>query len=527
MSVPSRPPLPSAPRARCPRRTPPTRAFLGLLVLVSLIAGGGAVQAMGPATGPSVPATGFPGTWLTQAPTPPAAPVPGAPAPGAPPPEAPPPMPSREPLGAPTAIRPFPTPAPVVGRELSLEEAITIALENQPSIRVRLAEYAAARYRVNQALAPLFPQLGFSAGAFRSRDHLSGSPSSVSPSSPTTRSGTSYTTTASAGFSVEQRIFDFGKTGAATEAARSRAQSSGEVVEVERDEIVLAVKDAYLNLLFAKRLVLVNEAALDRANLNLRSARGFFDVGTRPKSDVTRAEVDVANARVDLIRALNAVNLFRVALNTAMGIAINTPTEVKDILVYEQFPIDRDALVGEALRRRAEYRQARFNAEAAEADVRRAFRDFFPELFGVGSHGLARTDGRTDVRSDSWEAGLELRWSIFDGGNRIARHQEAKALVEAVQATVRTLELSIWQEVEQAHIALVEAEERIGAAQKAVESAQENFRLSQGRFDAGVGTIIELTDAQLALTQAQSGEALALRDFRIGIARLERALGRR
>jgi outer membrane protein len=523
MIVPSHPALHTALRARCSRSTPTARALpLGLLVLVSVIAAGGAAQAMGPAAAPSVPATAFPGPWLTQAPTPPTAPVPGTPAPGAPPPEAAPPMPSREPLGAPPDIRPFPAPPPVVDREVSLEEAIAIALENQPSIRVRLAEYAAARYRVDQAVAPLFPQLGFSAGVFRSRDHLS-----VSPPSVTSRSGTTYTTAANAGFSLEQRIFDFGKTGAATEAARSRAEFSREVVEVERDAIVLAVKEAYFNLLFNKRLVLVTEAALDRANLNLRSARGFFDVGTRPKSDVTRAEVDVANARVDLIRAVNAVNLSRVALNTAMGIAINTPTEVRDILVYEQFPVDRDALVSEALRRRAEYRQARFNTEAADADVRRAFRDFFPELFGVGTHGIARSDARTDVRSDSWEAGIELRWSIFDGGAKIARQQEAKALLEAVQASVRTLELSIWQEVEQAHIGLVEAEERIGAAQKAVESAQENFRLSQGRFDAGVGTIIELTDAQLALTQAEANEALALRDFRIAIARLERALGRR
>ena len=87
---------------------------------------------------------------------------------------------------------------------------------------------------------------------------------------------------------------------------------------------------------------------------------------------------------------------------------------------------------------------------------------------------------------------------------------------------MRDTELTIWQQVEQAYVNLISAEEQIGAAQKAVESAQENFRLSQGRFDAGVGTIIELTDAQLALTQAQSTQAQALTDYRLAIAQLER-----
>jgi len=95
------------------------------------------------------------------------------------------------------------------------------------------------------------------------------------------------------------------------------------------------------------------------------------------------------------------------------------------------------------------------------------------------------------------------------------------------KARVRDTELQVWQNVEQSYLNLGEAEERIGAAQKAVESAEENYQLARGRFDAGVANIIELTDAQLALTQAQSDQAQALSDYRIGIARLERALGRR
>jgi outer membrane protein len=447
------------------------------------------------------------------------------------------PMAPRQPLAAPPGVRAFPTPEEVAGRELTLGEAVRISLDNAPAILQRFGEYAAAQQRIDQAFSAMLPQLsllGRAVWAEEQRRFFSSTGSSL---------GTTHTspTPASGRLSASQLLWDFGKTWAATDAAKANSDSAREQVELQKDLIVLAVKESYFLQLLSSRLVVVSAQAVDRAELNLKSAKGFFDVGTRPKFDVTRAEVDVANARVNLIRAQNAVSLARIGLNQAMGIAINAPTRIKDILAYEPIPFDRDTLVAEAFRQRPEYKQARLRADAAEATVRQNFRDFFPGLFGVGSVGAGRNDfnvrgtgtstfapgGVSSLEQKDWELGLELRWDIFDGGNKIARYREAKSLLEASQAGVRDTELQIWQQVEQAHVNVVEAEERIGAAQKAVESAQENFRLSQGRFDAGVGTIIELTDAQLALTQAQATEAQALSDYRIAIARLERALARR
>ena len=337
---------------------------------------------------------------------------------------------------------------------------------------------------------------------------------------------------------ASQLLFDFGRTWAAKDVAKSSAEALKEVLEAQKLDISQLVKTQYYTLLLSKRLVEVNVTALDRAEVNLRSAQGFFQVGTQPKSFVTRAEVDVANGRVNVIRAQNAVSLARVALNTAMGIAVNAPTEVKDTLAYQQFPMDRDALVarGDA-RTGPEYRQVKAQADAADAFVRQTFRDFFPNLFGSGTYGVTGVTGfpASGSRSTSgfmdsgneWQVGLSLNWSIFDGGGKIARYKEAKANLEASQARVRDTELQVWQSVEQSYLNLGEAEERIGAARKAVESAEENYQLARGRFDAGVANIIELTDAQLALTQAQSTEAQALSDYRIAIANLERSLGRR
>ncbi len=419
--------------------------------------------------------------------------------------------------GQPPAGAPPAPPSPVAGRVLTLQEAVQIALERQPQIHARVGDYEAARARVAQALSPLLPQLGSSWVAQRDqtvsqRIALGGR----------LQTDFDWETSNTLKGTLSQKLFDFGKTFAATDQAKANAASSREDLETQKDLIVLAVKESYFTLLFSKRLVVVNQEAVARAELNLKSARGFFEVGTRPKFDVTRAEVDLANAQLALIQARNAVRLSRVQLNTAMGVTVDAPTEVQDILTYEAFAVDQPQLLGEALKGRPEYRQVKARVEAAEAGVRQAFRDFFPDLTGSAFVGTTRAD-----MNEIWELAITLNWNIFDGGNKIARHKEAKANLDAARARVRAAELSIWQEVEQAHLNLIEGEQRIQVARKAVESAQENFRIAQGRFDAGVGTIIELTDAQLTLTQAQSNEAKALIDYRTAIARLERALGRR
>ncbi len=489
---------------------------------------------------------------LADAQTPP--PAPTSPAPTTPAPATPPPATPMPTTPAPVITTPPMTPAPVaapppgppvitgpgargpldrvLGKSLTQEEAVAIALETQPSIQARLSDYLAAAYRVDQAFSPLLPQLTGSATLARTQSAIStttsrsvlvgGSVVSVPGRDQTVTSIRDPSENTTMRVSLSQLIFDFGKTFASTDAARRLAEQAQEDVELQRQLVTQTVKESFTNINFAQRLIRVQEQAVERANLNLRSARGFFEVGTRPKSDVARAEVDVANARVDLIRAQNAERLARVALNTAMGIPADTPTVVQDNLVYQPLTIDRTQLIGRALAQRPEYKQVKLRVSEAEARARRAFRDFFPDITGTGFYGATRFD-----MNEIWEVAVQLSWTLFDGGNRIARFRESKVNVEAAQSRVKASELDISREVEQAYITVSESSERIQAAQVAVASAQENFRLAQGRFDAGVGTILELTDAQLALTQAQNTEAQALADYRIAVVRLERALGQR
>jgi outer membrane protein len=470
------------------------------------------------------PPTPPPTTTPSPAPMPPATPPAGPPATTQPLIITPPPgsavAPSVPAPGTPVMER-------VLGRALSVEEAVGIALETQPAIQQRLADYQAAASRVDQVFSPLLPQLTGLVTTARSQTQV-GRPGSQRPGlDPRTSAFTVTTITpfsegTRATVTLSQKIFDFGKTFATTEAARRLAEVAQEDVELQRQAVTFLVKQNFILINFAQRLIRVQEQSLERADLNLRSARGFFEVGTRPKSDVARAEVDVANARVDLIRARNAERVARAALNTAMGIPVDTPTQVQDILFYQKIELDSKQLQAQALAQRPEYKQVRLRVAQTEAQLRRANRDFLPDVTGTGTYGGIRND-----LNEVWEVGVALTWTLFDGGNMIAQVREKRALVESARAQVKVTELNIAQEVEQTYLVVNEAQERIAASQTAVASAQENFRLAQGRFDAGVGTILELTDAQLFLTQAQNTEAQALADYRVALAALERATGRR
>src|SRR6266852_5238813 len=315
---------------------------------------------------------------------------------------------------------PVPPTTRAIGRVLTLDACIAIALEAQPLIQATLYDYAAARARVREAFAPLLPQLAGAATATRSSSTV------LSTSATTSRAVTvpinrQLSDTFLAQVQLSQLLFDFGKTLAATQVARKLAEVSAEGVELQRQLITLTVKEAYTNILLAQRLIRVQEQALERAELNLTSAKGFLDVGTQPLSTVVRAEVDVANAKVDLINARNALRTARVALNTAMAVEASTATEIRDNLEYEPVTLDRAALRTEALRQSPEYRQAKLQSSAAEASFRAASRNFLPDISGTGSYG-----GTQPQLNPTWTVGLAFSWTLFDGGNRVAAYDEAK-----------------------------------------------------------------------------------------------------
>jgi outer membrane protein len=446
---------------------------------------------------------------ITPAPVTPTPPAPAAPSPPSPP---LPPLPEPPPdLSAPLPSSPG---------ALTLQDTITQALENQPEVLARLKDYDAARFRVDEAMSVLLPQLTAVSSATKSQSVIVQTTPSTGVTSVFT-SNREFQQTFNAQLQFSQVLFDFGQNGAAVQAARKTADASLSDYANQRLQLSDTVKEAYTNINLARHLIAVAQQSLDRARLNLESARGLADVGAQPYFVVTRAEVDVANAEVALIQARNAEEVARVALNTAMGIAVDTPTEVQDNLIYEPVNLDSALLHETALAQRPEYRQAKLRADAFRAVVRQWERSFLPTISGNSFFG-----GSTTSLNQAWAATLSMTWRLFDGGNIIASLREAKANLAAAELRIKATALTVAQQVEQARVNVREAAQRIEAAKAAVASARETYRLALGRFEVRVGTILELTDAQLALTQAQQTQAQALADYRIGLARLDLAVGR-
>jgi outer membrane protein TolC len=418
---------------------------------------------------------------------------------------------------------------------LSLPDAVALALRQHPTIRAAQQGRTAAEARIPQARSAYFPRLDWITAFTRRQLTTSGRATGTPTVDPVTGDpvvsveppGETDVTIRSSTFSTElearQLIFDFGKTRAIVDEARAGLRLSEGELERIRELIVLNAKQAYYQLLQARRLVGVADAQVARAELNLRSARGFFDVGTKPKSDVTRAEVEVANARVAQIRARNNVRLAETSLANALGLEATTAVQVEDVLGFEPVPVDPQLLRTEALTNRPELLQAAARVDAARAQLAGARARFLPDLAASGSYGGA---GEDFSLKEQWAVGISLGWNLFEGFFSVYRVRETEALLEVSRANYETLELQVRLEVEQAVIAVVEAAERVAATEVALESARENLRLAQGRYDAGVGTILDLTDAQFALTNAEADQVRALTDHKVGLAVVDRAVGR-
>jgi TolC family type I secretion outer membrane protein len=416
------------------------------------------------------------------------------------------------------AQRPAPEPvrriSPTPGQLLTLSDAIDLALRQHPTLRSGQEARNAAAARVPQAQSAYYPRL----------DVVGSGGSSKVFSSTQGRSFQSDST--SAVVQGRQLLSDFGKTGALVDETRANVRVADAELERLREVVVLNVRQSYYTVLQNRRLVWVAEASLARAELNLRSARGFFEVGTKPKSDVTKAEVEVANARVALIRARNAVRLAETSLANALGLEATAAFEVEDILGYEPTTVDAGTLLAEALANRPELAQARARLEAARAQLAGARAGYWPDLTLNGSYGASSGDALVGVDGfalpafgETWSIAATLSWNLFQGFFTTNRIRETTALVEVARANFETFELQVRLEVEQAYIALA-------ATEKAVESARENLRLAQGRYDAGVGTILDLTEAQLALTNAEADQIRALTDHKLALAAVDRAVGR-
>jgi outer membrane protein len=396
---------------------------------------------------------------------------------------------------------------------LTLEAALATARENHPQIIEAKANLNGAEARTGQALANYYPQISIAADWSRGRSFLTPLESIRS---------TEVNTDA---LYLRQTIYDFGRTSGAVAATRGMREAADQALTLTRQDVALRVKNAFYLLLAAeKQVAAVRETVRAREAVN-RQAQEFFKQGIRAKVDAARAEANYFTSKTGLIRAENNREIARVELANAMGIGslgegVPLAEQTSDALPLP----DRSQAQQEALRQRAELQQLTALKTTASANLKSAKSSYLPILSGTASAGYADRDFPPAGRV--WGVGLNLTVPLFSGFSSVEQVREANANLSAIEARQGNLKLQIVKEAESAWLSASEAAARRESTGKEVAAANESQSLAEGRYHEGVGSIIEVTDAQSQALDAQTANIQARYDYYISLARLDRAIGR-
>ena len=405
---------------------------------------------------------------------------------------------------------------------LTLQDCIELALRNQPSIRAARQNVNAGRGRETQARSSYFPQLSASTGY--SENHVLGGAFGGSITK-------SYTTT----LSMDLLLYDFGRTGNALDAAEWSTRSVERELDRTAQEVVLSVKQAYYALLAAKNLVGVAERRIEQSESRLKQAEAFFHAGSKPRFEVTRAEVDMNSARLGLINARNNVRIQTIVLNNAMGMPPGQAIEIEARIPEAPAVPGLEEAQAEALKNRPEMLRAEADIEAARARMRAEQANYLPTLSAGGAYNWANgTQEMGELNGillggdveNSWNAGVTLTLPLFQGGLTRGRVAEAKANLLAVEVQRDTVRQTVLLEVIQSYADLESAKTRISVMESSLQKARESLDLAQGRYQAGVGPSLEVTDAQVAAVQAETDHVQAQYDYQLSVARLLKAMGK-
>jgi len=406
----------------------------------------------------------------------------------------------------------IPTQSLYAAPTLTLEEALTTALKNNPQIVEATENLNGADARTGLALSNYYPQISIAADWSRGRSYL------------TVLQGIKTTEVNTEALYLKQTIYDFGRTAGAVATARGNREATDQALAVTLQDLKLRVRSAYYLLLATEKQVMaVRETVTAREGV-FRQADEFFKQGIRAKVDVARAEATLFAAKTSLIRAENNREMARVELANAMGME-----SLEDRILVEpsslSLPLpERGSSQQDALRNRPELRQFAALKSAATGTLKTAKSSYLPILSGVASAGYADRD--FPPTGNVWGLGLNLTVPLFSGFSSVEQVREATAAVNSLEARQNSLRLQISKEVESARLGVNEAAARMVSTEKEVVAANEGKSLAEGRYQEGVGSIIEVSDAQSQALDAQTSNIQAKYDYYTAVARFGRAVGK-
>jgi outer membrane protein len=325
-------------------------------------------------------------------------------------------------------------------------------------------------------------------------------------------------------------IYTGGRLQALERAARAEASAVGEELDAARADLKLEVTRAFWAVVTARESTRVLEEAVKRVEAQLGDVRVRFDQGFVPPNDVSSVEAQRARQRMLLIEARNQAAVAEADLARLVDVPGEASLQLDAVLESppeSSTPVD--VLLQDARRARSERTALELRIQAAVDRVNAARAGRLPSVSVVSGYDYARPNPkifpRRDEWQDSWDIGVNVTWSLWDGGRTSAEAAEASAMATAARERLAGFDEALALEVRQRRLDLSSARAQIEAAAEGVRSAAESRRVLQERFAVGVATTTDVLDAQLALLQAELDRTRALATARLAEARLARALG--
>ncbi len=418
--------------------------------------------------------------------------------------------------------------------DIDLKNAVTTAIQNNRSITIAELKRKQAEADVASASAQKNPSISYSWQGTQVKTQQSPVTRSV-PVGTTQAGGLVYgteiigTTSAnrsySQGISVSWPVWTFGKVEGAIDAARYQKNIADlEVYKTEADTKLSAVQ-AYYQYLEMIKLAEVQELSVGDYASHLTNVQQQFDAGVVAKLDVLTSQVSLANAKQQSISAHNNRDIAEANLNNIMRVPMNTSLNPLDKDFPEpEFDITMDQAILMAQKYRWELVQADYSVRAAKASLRSAKAGYLPSV-SVGGGYSWKTPNVSGVDKDDWAIQGGLSWSLWDGGATTASIKKANAAVKQAEETLLQARESVELEVRQDYLNILAAKEKIRAAEASVAQAEEAYKIASVRYSSGVGTNLDVIDAELALNTARTNYITALYDYNIGLATLEHAMG--
>jgi outer membrane protein len=427
-------------------------------------------------------------------------------------------------------------------RVLTFDEALRIARATHPQLQVAHAQSEVADARAYESRAGLLPQVNGTASYQRTTNN---SPSGGSSAGTSTVVGTGTNTSTSTGIwttgsnhdsfdtsnyfrfgvTASQLIYDFGQTTGKWNAAKTSARSQLDSEARTAQQVSYNVRAAYYNAAATYALVKVARDGLTNQEAHLVQAQGFVRAGTQPEIALAQALTNRATARVQLITAQNGHDVAKAQLNQAMGVEGPIDYQV-EAPVAEPVPDEdksTDDLLPTAIKARPDLQSLADQIKAQEFTIGATKGGYYPAL--SASTALTDAGPALDNLAWNWYGMLSLTWPIFGGGITSQQVREARATISVLRGQYEIQRQQIRLDLEQARLSVRAAKASEEATHEAVVNAREQLRLAEGRYQAGVGNMIELGDAQVAMTTAAAQEVQAHFNLATARAQLLLALG--